>query len=240
MELPRLNPYLVTVHGISHGQMVINTFGYRAADSGGTSAGSSSQLFLENFRQMWRDFILPVMYPAYSVYRYWIRRIDGVEVVPGTDPVSYKPVFGIFQDFYPGNPAQDTGLKAAVTDYLPEFVAMTGTRIHTSVGRRYWRSSVRIGPHTEADQGTVPNEFNTARVTEVDNALQATVNQNIEDGLGAANDWVHATFSPTYYGRFVVGIPGPIRDATLVVTGYQTGTIVTTQLSRKFRSSSGN
>lgn len=239
MEMPRLNPFQVVVHGVSHNQMIINTFGYRAANAGGTSAGSSSGLFLENFRQMWRDFVLPVMYPAYTVYRYWLRRINGADAIPGTSPQAYKPLFDIFQDFLPGVGAPDTGTKAAATDYLPEFIAMTATRIHSSTGRRFFRSSVRMGPHTEADQGTTPNEFNAARIAEMNNAMDAIKNTEIEDGLGATNDWTHATFSPTYFGRFIAGIPGPLRDATLAVTDYQIGTIVTTQLSRKYRSSAG-
>lgn len=236
--MSRSFPHQVTVHGTSHGQMIINTFGYRAADELGPNIGSDSSVFLSNFITMWRANILPIMYPSYAVYRYWLRSIIGVEAIPNTSPVQYKPEFGPIQDFIPGHVTSDLGSKALVGEYLPEFVAMTATRVHGFIGRRFWQSSIRLSPHSEADQGTVPNTFTQARINEVDTAFDAVAATNIEDGLGATNDWVHATLSSTYYGRVLLGV-GSMRPATNVVVAYQINSLVSHQISRRVGANAG-
>lgn len=230
----RTKPIVITVDAQANGQQIVNSFTYVNLAPAAPATNLLSSTTLTAFRTFWRDQVLPNMYPAYRVERYWLRQItDVVPIQVGDPPWSYKNVWHFHQDFLDYAGGLDHGTKALVGEYLPTFVAANIRWNLEQAGRAYWRSSTRLGPFAEADQGTTANYWNGAFLATMGEIATEMPEAFFADGSGGGNLWGMCVFSPNHYGRVnkPLGL-GMYMSCNRIMSGTPR-TLVSTQMSRK-------
>jgi len=234
----------VTVEGMSYTEQFINKFYFRFSDPDSGPTGGSSTTFLSNFATLYQTELLPEMYAAYSVNRYWLREIiDVSEKSPGPPPVYQRVYLDSALDYKEGT-GLDVGGKALAMDtsYLPAGTAARVLKTPTVRRIKYFNKSYnRFGPFTTAELvNTVDghDQWSTTFITDMSAAMTSFLGTAVLDQV-AGNGWYHALWSDQFYGikakPFVISTG---QSAALTTVG-KLQKYIGTQATRRFNPTGG-
>lgn len=213
----------IIVNGKASGQDIVNVFHYRKViPGGGDIADTAFPDWAAAFATNWRTQVCVYLSNTYSVARYRLRTLQGVEAVP-VPPPPKRIEIGTTYDLV-GLPADSGALGGEV---LPTFCAI-GVRKITDRSGRSFRGGYRIGPFPEAE--TLSNFLQNAYLGTVQAGQSEFVVDPIDADFGESLEM--CVFARTLVLAEAVGFTN-LRTHTAKVVGAEVNPWVTSQVSRK-------
>lgn len=232
----------VTVDARAFGQQLLNTFYYRYNGSELGPVPGSSSIFMSNFIEDFRAIILPQMYAAYTVHRYWLRTIIGIVVSDPGPPNVYRKLYEPTLFDYVDGAGADVGAKAlAVGDaYLPMANCARVLKKPNNPTLRYFNKNYnRWSPFTSAELDTDSadhDRWTAAFVTAFEGAMDNFVDEvmfSVDPDAGSG--WSHCLFSVPYMVYLTPDTPGIVpRDAAVLSESTAVQPFVGMQNSRRY------
>lgn len=225
----------VVVRGQFNGQAVLNVMHWQPYRADNPLQAVDSTLFLQGFRTLWRNQVLPQASTGYQVIEYYLGIISGRTPNPFWTPAS-PPTITPWNLVYSGQDllagaAADEGAKLGAA--LPTFVAC-GVGWLTENRKRYFRGSTRFMVGIE--DNTSDNSWAAAYLTNTLQPMAAAFLPNIQTDGGA----VTKTMSMCIFARRTylkaANAPVPVlTDFASEVINYRVNPYVSSQVSRKQR-----
>lgn len=228
----------VTIDSRVDGQQFINNFYYKYSTPETGVTGGRSDTFLTNFRNAFRQRMIPLLCNRFSVSKYWVRSIVGDILVDAGPPAKFRAKYDPDRlDFLEGAAGDVGAIVPDAGGLLPMHCAY---RVIKNPGQKFVgyhsRCYNRFGPVLASDMelGASNHDlFDDVRKGVWDAAVTLFCDDAIFDQVGG-NGWDMCSFSIQYFGRVAKPAGASITKAAVAISNAKLQPYVGSQVTRRY------